>query len=158
MARRSVEPSTISLLGLVRHLAEMERGTFRELMAGQDVPRLYCSADDRDGDFDGAIADPEVVAEAWTAWRAEVDFATRFVAGAPDGQPAGECSKQPGHDDGSGDRGRVVTRDLKQLPRKRGMSRQPLAAPPCTDESGHDSECDRREALPQQKPLNLVMC
>jgi hypothetical protein len=83
MARRSVEPSTISLLGLVRHLAEMERGTFRELMAGQDVPRLYCSADDRDGDFDGAIADPEVVAEAWTAWRAEVDFATRFVADAP---------------------------------------------------------------------------
>jgi Protein of unknown function (DUF664) len=34
MARRSVEPSTMSLLGLVRHLAEMERATFRLLMAG----------------------------------------------------------------------------------------------------------------------------
>ncbi|MGH2793434.1 MAG: DUF664 domain-containing protein, partial [Actinomycetota bacterium] len=43
MARRSVEPSTMSLLGLVRHLAEGERGTFRVMMAGQDVPRLYCS-------------------------------------------------------------------------------------------------------------------
>ena len=38
MARRSVEPSTMSLLGLVRHLAEGERDTFRVMMAGQDVP------------------------------------------------------------------------------------------------------------------------
>jgi hypothetical protein len=83
MARRSVEPSTMSLLGLVRHLAEMERGAFRVLMAGQDVPRLYTSPTDRDGDFDGAVADPQVVAEAWDAWRAEVEFATRFVAEAP---------------------------------------------------------------------------
>jgi hypothetical protein len=82
MARRSVEPSTMSLLGLVRHLAEMERATFREMMAGQDVPRLYCSDTNRDGDFDGAVADPRVVAEAWDAWRAEVDFAERFVAEA----------------------------------------------------------------------------
>ena len=80
MARRSVEPSTMSLLGLVRHLAEMERATFRVMMAGQDVPRLFGSGD---GDFDGAVPDAGVVAEAWDAWRAEADFATRFVAGAP---------------------------------------------------------------------------
>jgi hypothetical protein len=83
MARRSVEPSTMSLLGLVRHLAEVERATFRVLMAGQDVPRLFCSETDRDGDFDGAVPDPLVVAQAWEAWRAEADFAARFVAGAP---------------------------------------------------------------------------
>jgi Protein of unknown function (DUF664) len=83
MARRAVEPSTMSLLGLVRHLAEVERATFRETMAGQDLPRLYCSPTDRDGDFDGAVADPQVVAEAWDAWRAEVAFAERFVAEAP---------------------------------------------------------------------------
>jgi len=47
------------------------------------VPRLYTSATDRDGDFDGAVADPQVVAEAWDAWHAEVEFATRFVAEAP---------------------------------------------------------------------------
>ena len=82
MARRSVEPSTMSLLGLVRHLAEMERATFRRLMAGQDAPRLFTSETDRDGDFDGAVADPQVVAQAWEAWRAEVDFATQFVAEA----------------------------------------------------------------------------
>jgi hypothetical protein len=83
MAQRSVQPSTMSLLGLVRHLAEMERTTFREMMAGQDVSRLFCSDTDRDGDFDGAVPDPQVVAEAWDAWRAELDFATRFVAEAP---------------------------------------------------------------------------
>ena len=38
MARRSVEPSTMSLLGLVRHLAEGERETFRVMMAGR-APR-----------------------------------------------------------------------------------------------------------------------
>src|SRR5215831_17020945 len=83
MARRSVEPSTMSLLGLVRHLAETERRTFRELMAGQDVSPLFCSDTERDGDFDGAVADGDVVAQAWDAWQAEVDFATRFVAEAP---------------------------------------------------------------------------
>ena len=83
MARRSVKPSTMSLLGLVRHLAEVERATFRTLMAGQDVPRLFSSDTDRDGDFDGAVPDPQVVSEAWAAWRAEVDFATQFVAAAP---------------------------------------------------------------------------
>jgi uncharacterized protein DUF664 len=83
MARRSVEPSTMSLLGLVRHLADGERSTFRVMMAGQDVLPLFGSDTDRDGDFDGAVPDPQVVAEAWDAWRAEVDFATRFVAEAP---------------------------------------------------------------------------
>ncbi len=83
MARRAVEPSTMSLLGLVRHLAEVERATFRRLMAGQDAPRLFCSDTDRDGDFDGAVPHPEVVTQAWQAWRAEVDFANQFVADAP---------------------------------------------------------------------------
>ena len=83
MARQAVEPSTMSLLGLVRHLAEMERATFRTLMAGQDAPRLFMSDSDRDADFNGAVPDPQVVAEAWEAWQAEVDFSTRFVAEAP---------------------------------------------------------------------------
>src|SRR5262249_57195208 len=45
--------------------------------------RLYCSDTDRDGDFDGAVPDPQVLAQAWAAWRAEVEFAQRFVAEAP---------------------------------------------------------------------------
>ena len=99
MARRSVPPSTMSLLGLVRHLAETERATFRELLAGQDVPRLFCSDTDRDGDFDGAVPDPRVVAEAWDAWRAEVDFAERFVNEAPSLDVTGD---DPLNEHGSG--------------------------------------------------------
>jgi uncharacterized damage-inducible protein DinB len=84
LARRAVEPSTLSLLGLVRHLAEVERGWFRVGFAKQDVPPLFRSAADPDGDFDGAVADPGVVAQAWAAWEDEVAFAGQFVAEAPD--------------------------------------------------------------------------
>ncbi|HUR51789.1 MAG TPA: DinB family protein [Mycobacteriales bacterium] len=79
LARRSVEPSTMSLLGLVRHMAEVERTWFRRRLAKQDVPRRYQSEQDPDGDFEGAVADPAVVAEAWAAWREEVAFAERFL-------------------------------------------------------------------------------
>ena len=81
MARRSVPPSTLSLLGLVRHMAEVERNWFRRRLAGQDAPSRYGGDD---AEFDGAVPDPEVVAEAWSAWRSEVAFAERFVAEAPD--------------------------------------------------------------------------
>ncbi|HUN30397.1 MAG TPA: DinB family protein [Trebonia sp.] len=79
LAARSVEPSTMSLLGLVRHLAHVERVWFRIRFAGQDVPRLYQTAEDPDGDFNGAVADPAVVAEAFAAWRAEIAFAEEFT-------------------------------------------------------------------------------
>jgi uncharacterized damage-inducible protein DinB len=82
LARRSVPPSTMSLLGLVRHLADVERAWFRRTMSGLDAPRLYRGVDD-DGDFDGAVADDAVVAEAWRAWRAECAFTDRFIATAP---------------------------------------------------------------------------
>lgn len=79
MARRSVEPSTMSLLGLVRHMAQVERGWFRGFLAGQDAPALFPVTPDED--FDGAVGDPEVVAAAWALWQEEIAFADRFVAG-----------------------------------------------------------------------------
>ncbi|MGO9657109.1 MAG: DinB family protein [Acidimicrobiales bacterium] len=79
LASRSVEPSTMSLLGLVRHMAEVERTWFRRRFAGQDVPKRYQSDAEPDGDFDGAVADQSVVDEAWRAWRDEVAFAEQFV-------------------------------------------------------------------------------
>src|SRR5690349_17009609 len=75
LAERSVPPSTLSLLGLVRHLADVERRWFRRALAGQDAPPLFFSDENPDGDFDGAVGEPAVVAEAWAAWRAEVAFA-----------------------------------------------------------------------------------
>ena len=82
LARRSVPPSTMSLLGLVRHMSEVERGWFRRFMAGDDAPPRFDMA--ADGDFEGAAGDDAVVAEAWRFWRAEVDNANRYVAAAPD--------------------------------------------------------------------------
>ncbi len=92
MARRSVEPSNLSLLGLVRHLTRVEQTWFRRVLAGQAVPRLY-----PDGtDFDGAVPDPAAVAQAWDGWRAEVAFAEQFVAGAPDLDVTGTCDNGTG--------------------------------------------------------------
>jgi uncharacterized damage-inducible protein DinB len=83
LAARSVEPSTMSLLGLVRHMSDVERQWFQVVMAGQDAPPLYRSEAEPDGDFDGAVADPKVVAEAWETWRAQCAFTDRYVAEAP---------------------------------------------------------------------------
>ena len=83
LAQRSVPPSTMSLLGLVRHLAEGERH-FRRVMAGEDAPKLYCTDEDRDGDWNGAMADPAVVEDAWRQWRAEVELTDQLVAGVAD--------------------------------------------------------------------------
>jgi hypothetical protein len=83
LARRSVPPSTMSLLGLIRHLAEGERH-FRRVMAGEDAPKLYRTDDDRDGDWNGAISDPAVVEDAWRQWRAEMGLTDQFVASVED--------------------------------------------------------------------------
>jgi uncharacterized damage-inducible protein DinB len=80
MARRSVEPSTMSLLGLVRHMAEVERKWFRIRFADGDGDNRYQTPEDPDGDFNGAVADQAAVDEAWASWRAEVAFASEFTA------------------------------------------------------------------------------
>lgn len=80
MARRSVPPSTMSLLGLVRHLAKVEHSWCRRVLEGQDLPRLYWSEEDHDLDFNGAVADPAVVDEAWESWQREVTHAEEHIA------------------------------------------------------------------------------
>jgi uncharacterized damage-inducible protein DinB len=85
MAQRSVPPSSMSLLGLVRHLASVEHTWFRRYVEGnQELARLYSSPDKRDVDFDGAVADDALVADAWTSWRAEVAHARAVYDGFDD--------------------------------------------------------------------------
>lgn len=95
MARRSVEPSNLSLLGLLRHHARVEQAWFRRVMAGEDVPPHYRTEEDPNADFTGAVPDPAVVAEAWDTWRAEVAFAERFVEKAADLDLAGGNDEEP---------------------------------------------------------------
>ena len=83
LARRSVEPSSLSLLGIIRHMADVERVWFRRIMAGQDAPSRFSTREDRDGDFDNVRADPALVAEAFAAWHEEIAFAQESVAAAP---------------------------------------------------------------------------
>jgi uncharacterized damage-inducible protein DinB len=84
LAQRSVPPSTMSLLGLVRHLAEVERYWFRVVMAGETARKLYSPDGQRDGDWDGAVPDDDVVADAWQRWREEVALGERLVDAASD--------------------------------------------------------------------------
>jgi uncharacterized damage-inducible protein DinB len=83
LATRSVEPSTMSLLGLLRHLADVERHWFQRRLAQQNPPSIYETDEDADAAFTGAIADDGVVAEAWAHWRAETAASDRIVAEYP---------------------------------------------------------------------------
>jgi hypothetical protein len=83
LARRSVPPSTMSLLGLLRHLAGVEHSWNRRVLQdAMDLPRLAIAFrdDDRDWDFNGATADDDVVAQAWASWREEVAAAEDWLA------------------------------------------------------------------------------
>jgi hypothetical protein len=80
LSDKSIPPSGLSLHGLVRHLAAVERWWFRQQFAGEDVPNLYYSDDDPNQDFDSLDGDP---AEAFAVWRAECDHARQIVAGTP---------------------------------------------------------------------------
>jgi Protein of unknown function (DUF664) len=67
---RSVPPSSMSLLGIVRHMAEVERRWFLTGLAGEAMaPRYFDDVTNPDGDFDDVDdADPD---EAFTYWREE---------------------------------------------------------------------------------------
>jgi uncharacterized damage-inducible protein DinB len=60
LRRRAAEPSNLSLLGLVRHMTDVERSWFRRRLAGLELSALYRTDTDRDGDFEQVdAADPE---------------------------------------------------------------------------------------------------
>jgi uncharacterized damage-inducible protein DinB len=63
---RSVEPSSLSLLGLVRHMADVERGWFGRCLGGEELRPIYSSKEDPDGDFDNVEdADPDEDMAVW---------------------------------------------------------------------------------------------
>ncbi|WP_019144723.1 DinB family protein [Aeromicrobium massiliense] len=82
LARRSVPPSTMSLLGLVRHMAWVEQHWFHVVMNGEDVARHFEREGASDPEFDGAVADDGVVEEAFRLWHEEIEHAERLVAKA----------------------------------------------------------------------------
>ncbi|HWW10548.1 MAG TPA: DinB family protein [Candidatus Acidoferrales bacterium] len=78
LRERSAPPSTLSLLGLVRHMADVERGWFRRTLDQADVPPLYSTDSDPDGEFDNV--DTANVEEAFATWGAECQQARDIVS------------------------------------------------------------------------------
>jgi uncharacterized damage-inducible protein DinB len=78
---RSVPPSPMSLLGLVRHMADVERHWFRNVLGKEDAPALFWSDEYPDGDFD--LVDDASVADAFATF-AEECGRSRVIAAALD--------------------------------------------------------------------------
>jgi uncharacterized damage-inducible protein DinB len=90
---RSAEPSTLSLLGLVRHLTDVERGWFRRGVGGEQGPEvqpIYCSDERPEGDFEDL--DDLSPAAVFAAYREEVERCRVAAADVPLDQVVGSQS------------------------------------------------------------------
>ena len=72
-------PSELTIMGLVRHMAEVERSWFRRGIAGENAAPIYYSDDDPDGDLHVGSAD--TLDEALATWQREVERAEAIFAG-----------------------------------------------------------------------------
>src|SRR6266540_2981255 len=88
LRQRAVPPSTLSLLGLVRHMAEVERSWFLRVLSGEDAPPRYFTDANPDGEFDD-VQDADV-AEAFASWREDCERARERVAAAASLDATGE--------------------------------------------------------------------
>ena len=80
LARRSVPPSGLSLLGLVRHMSDTERGWVRQTYRSEQIADLYFRSDARDADF--VEADPASAEEDFEIYRAECRAVDAALEGA----------------------------------------------------------------------------
>ncbi|MFD8009449.1 DinB family protein [Streptomyces sp. NPDC058955] len=74
----AVPPSELNLLGLVRHMAEVERGWFRKVLGGEETKWLY--ATDEDFDRDIHTTDGDTYEEAYATWQGEIAHARELAA------------------------------------------------------------------------------
>jgi hypothetical protein len=80
LAKRSVPPSSLSLLGLVRHMSDVERGWVRQTFRGEPIPDLYYREDAPSADFDEA--DPNDAEEDFGRFRVECRAVDEVLNGA----------------------------------------------------------------------------
>ena len=84
LAARSVPPSTMSLLGLMRHLAMVEHNWFQIVAQATGEDRLFKRHDDNDWEFNGALGTQECVEEAFSVWQGEIGKAEQWLSGVPE--------------------------------------------------------------------------
>ena len=94
LRRRAVPPSALSLLGLVRHMAEVERGWFRRALANEDAPPHYRSDSAPNAAFDNV--DTADIAEAFSTWKGECAQARAVLASFSDLDEMGRDATRPG--------------------------------------------------------------
>ena len=75
----AVAPSEMTLLGLVQHVAEVERNWFRRVLMGEDVPPLHPSAGEHSGGFD--VHADGTFGQAVSVWHGEIEVARANCAG-----------------------------------------------------------------------------
>ncbi|MFF7843355.1 DinB family protein [Streptomyces ossamyceticus] len=80
LRQRSMPPSTLSLLALVRHMAEVERTWFRRVFEDNDAPMVWSDEIDFQAAYDDSAS---TRAEAFAAWEAEVEHSRRIERAAP---------------------------------------------------------------------------
>jgi uncharacterized damage-inducible protein DinB len=91
---RPVPTSLLSLQGLVRHMAEVERYWFRRVLGSEDAPPLYYDDDQHpDGDFE-LIDDADWAADLAT-WRAQCEHGRAVEATAPSLDTTGTRRGEP---------------------------------------------------------------
>ncbi|MFE6687592.1 DinB family protein [Streptomyces sp. NPDC057743] len=77
----SVPPSGFTLMGLVQHMAEVERNWFRRVFAGEEAPPLYDPQADLNGPDGGfELAESATLRDALATWRAEIARARECCA------------------------------------------------------------------------------
>ncbi|MGH7641770.1 MAG: DinB family protein [Candidatus Dormibacteria bacterium] len=74
----SVAPSHLTLLGLVRHMAEVERSWFRRRLSGESIGPIWCTAAEPDADFD--LVPEADVTESFASWEAECRSSRSILA------------------------------------------------------------------------------
>lgn len=102
---------------MIRHLAQVENHWFQRVLQGRtERPRLFRREDDKDADFNGAVADPIVVEEAFATWKAEIAAADEWL----DALDADDLGRQVPLDDGSVSVRDVVVHVVEEYARHAG--------------------------------------
>jgi len=86
LRQQSMPPSTLSLLGLVRHMAEVERTWFRRVFEDHDAPMVWSDKVDFQAAYDASAS---TRSEAFGAWEAEVANSRRVEQAAESLEVAG---------------------------------------------------------------------
>jgi uncharacterized damage-inducible protein DinB len=81
LRERAVPPSSLSLLGIVRHMADVEHNWFRPVLGAEEMATIFAPGNDWQAAF--REVDTASVSEAFDTWQAECEHSRALTAAAP---------------------------------------------------------------------------